>query len=88
MQGLKQEGDCELKVLPSQFLITNSRLGVLNLCVLYMVCVLAFYAQLGFICGMLLGVFCAVVIEKLGALDVVVNSLIFHMCWMWVWGLV
>jgi len=29
VQGLKQEGDCESRVLSSQFLITNSRLGEL-----------------------------------------------------------
>ena len=40
---------------------------------------LRFGAQLGFVCGMLLGVLHDVVIEKLGTLDVVFNSLIFHM---------
>jgi len=71
--------NCESRVLSFSILITNSRLRVLNLCVFYMVCVSAFCAQLGFACGMLLGVLHAVVIEKLGTLGAIVNSLIFHM---------
>jgi len=39
VQGLKQEGNCESRVLSfSIFLITDSRLGVLNLCVFNTVC--------------------------------------------------
>ena len=43
--GLDQEGECESRILSSQFLITNSRLGVLNLCI-FRCCMLLHFAQL------------------------------------------
>ena len=45
VQGLDQEGECESRILSSQFLITNSRLWVLNLCV-FRCCMLLRFVQL------------------------------------------
>jgi len=43
VQGLKQEGVCESRLLSSQFLITNSRLGELSLVpIKLLMCVMIF----------------------------------------------
>jgi len=45
----------------------------------HMVCVTVFFAQIGFVCGIIIWILHAFVIEKLGTLSAVVKSLIFHM---------